>query len=288
MTKDEFRTIKDITTICNLVIGNDSLMAVSQRNYKNILRIFHSDNPVLLDAIPESIEAFFYKRRSRPLKNWCSEKQRIRATAGDMHSLAAVYKKIEALIDGYRSPFHHARMSQELRKKIMAPNPRLNGKLEHTEVAESLEYLDKEIAVLSSRDRLKSMRDRAVFYLIVTSGIRKSGLEVLRWGLFRDSDKYSTRAKEYAYACFEEQLNRMPQKSDAVFWGLPSFNGEKVRPMTGFGFMDIMPKLGKRLYAANVLKRKIRFTTSMLKRTFEKTYDGSCKLIQYEFDDFEK
>ena len=122
-------------------------------------------------------------------------------------------------------------------------------------------------------------------YTLVTSGLRAAELVQLHWkdlelleGLWtaRFIGKGGKEAEQELYseaveACrryFREQFHRDPRPEDALFWTMPSYNGDKPRPLPYNTLWRRVREIGQAVRKVGVITRSLPFSPHLFRRTY--------------------
>ena len=131
----------------------------------------------------------------------------------------------------------------------------------------------------------KSRCNYAIVYMLGSSGLRAAELLQLRWkdlSFFEGSwtaqfigkgDKDAeqelyTGAVEAALDYFRKQFKREPVPEDKLFWTIPGFAGDQLRPMEYQTLYRRIVNIGKAARENGIIKREMVFSPHLLRRTY--------------------
>jgi integrase/recombinase XerD len=196
----------------------------------------------------------------------------------DIRGLKKFFEGVKNLVPFYKSPFDE--MKEKLIKKL---NKTKKGN--RTKKALSQSEVKKLLAWLSENKTVRGLEDHSIVYMLVTSGLRAGELSQLRW---RDIEYFEGKwtavfigkggkvAEQELYgpaveACkeyFKKAFRRDPGPEDALFWTLPTYNGEKSRVMPYHTLWRRITVIGRAARELGILKRDIEFSPHLFRRSY--------------------
>jgi integrase/recombinase XerD len=195
-----------------------------------------------------------------------------------IRGLKRFFSGVAKLIPGYISPFEV--MEEKLRKKLNRVK-----KGNRTKKALNIGEVKRLLAWLSEDRSVKGLSNYAVVFMLVTSGLRAAELCQLKWGDLELEEgtwtanfigKGGKEASQELYEpavmisqfAYRAQFHRDPELEDHLFWSLPAYAGDQVRPMTPHRLWVRITELGDRAKAEGIIKRDINFSPHMFRRTY--------------------
>jgi len=268
---DIFDQVQSFEDVERLFLRGAGLSPNTYRSYLTAVKQFyqfsHGLNP--FQVTPADIEAFYDDLVKHGDRN--TAYLRIRG-------LKRFFAGIRNVINFYTSPFDM--MENRLVKKLNRTKKgnRAKKALSKAEIRRLLAWLQQDRTA-------KGQGDYALFFMLVTSGLRASEAAQLRWsdlGCFEgawtaqfigkgDKDaeqELYTPAVEATRNFFRTQFARNPIAEDALFLTAVAFPGDKPRPMNYHCIWDRITKLGERARAEGILTRDIRITPHTLRRSY--------------------
>ncbi len=266
---DEISSFRDIERLFLRGAGNSPL---TYNVYKNKIKLFYDFteglHPILCK--PADIESFYDYRVNKVDRN---------TAYLDIQALKCFFKGVERVIPLYVSPFK--RMTTKLLKKLNRSKKSGTKKaLNRLEVRGILDYLQEDKS-------LKGVEDHAIFRFLYATGFRSSELCGMRWGDIEfDEDEKSyfvngigkgerafrqevvdPAAVIEAERYFKKSFHRKPKLEDHVFYTVPSYNGDEMRPLPYHSLYNRIVDIGRAVRAAGIVKRDIEFTPHLLRRS---------------------
>lgn len=192
--------------------------------------------------------------------------------------LKRFFKGIRSIIPFYTSPFEL--MNEKLKKKLSRTKKgnRTKKALNLKETRGMLKYLKSDIS-------LQGKQNYAIVFMLVTSGLRAFELLQLQHKDIEPFEgKYTARfigkgdkeAEQEIYepalkACieyFRTQFNRKPKPEDYLFYTIPRYPGEPVRPLHYQTMYNHIEKVGVAVRKNQIITRNLQFTAHLFRRTY--------------------
>lgn len=207
--------------------------------------------------------------------------------------LKRFFKSVEEVVPFYESPFKN--MTERLSKKLnqTTKGNRKKKVLTPTEI--------KELKIWLSKDHsLKGMRDYAIVYFLLTSGLRATELCRLKWknlecvdgkwtayfigmGGKLDEQELFAPAVEAVRRCFKKAVKRDPAPEDPLFWTLSIHKNDKPRPMQYMILWRRVKEIGKAAMAVGVIKRNIKITPQICRNSYATVlYKSGMKVVDIQ------
>ena len=199
---------------------------------------------------------------------------------GRVRGLKKFFEGIERMHPSFISPFCPKYMSEKLRHKL---NRRKKGN--RTKSALSMNEIKALLAWLDTDETNMGLCNRAIVYMLVTSGLRSAELLQLHWkdleyhegtwkayftgkgGLDAEQELY-TPAVEYCRDYFKAVHHRQPQPGDALFWTVPAYKGDIPRPLTYHTLWRRVTEIGELAKSSGIIKRDIPITPHLFRRSY--------------------
>jgi len=203
-------------------------------------------------------------------------------------SLRTLFKRIAELDPIFQDPF--TQMNEKLRKKLngtgSGKKDRSGDFLIEKEVVDLLRWLRERMT--KERDimqRLQRARDYAVFFMLVTSGLRSSELLSLRWGDIVEIDgrwycefkqKGGDVARQELFypavkACekfYRMRYHREPSPQTPLFSNIFSNHRSPTNQLKYPNLRQILIRISEEAYQEGVLKRKVIIRPHTLRRSY--------------------
>ena len=131
----------------------------------------------------------------------------------------------------------------------------------------------------------QGLENYAIVFMLITSGLRASELCQLRWknleyfeGVFTayfigkgGTDAEQELSEPAVEACkqyFKKAFRRKPKPDDFLFWTVPSYNGEKIRPLTPHCLWERVKRIGEGAKEQGIIQRNITVTPHTFRRSY--------------------
>ena len=141
------------------------------------------------------------------------------------------------------------------------------------------------LAWLQEDQTLMGLCNYAMTFMLLTSGLRASELCQLTWAsLEYFEDKWTaqfigkgdrqaeqelyTLAVEASRTYFVQQFGRDPQPADHLYWTIPTYKGETIRPMVYATLLLRIKNIGEAAREAGIIKRNVHFTPHLMRRSY--------------------
>jgi len=266
-----FNSINSFEDIEREFLLGRGLSPNTYRNYLGAVKRFYEFTGHMhpLQVKPADIEKFYDARVKEVDRN---------TAYLDIRGLKKFFAGIRDVIPIYTSPFDT--MSENLNRKLNRTKKgnRTKKALSPAEVKRLLAWLSKDRTV-------QGLENYAIVYMLVTSGLRADELCQLHWknieyyeGVWKAYfiGKGAKEAEQELYepalrACteyFKAQFKRAPKPEDALFWTLPSYNGDDPRPMPYPTLWHRVKKIGKEAKENGIIKRDLTFSPHLFRRTY--------------------
>lgn len=265
---DSINSFEDIERVFLLGAG---LSPNTYRSYLQAVKQFYAftEGKHPLQVRPGDIEAFYDDLVQRVDRN--TAYLRIRG-------LKKFFAGIRSVLPIYTSPFEI--MCNSLNEKI---NRTRKGN--RTKKALTIAELRALLAWLDLDRSPRGLEDRAIIFMLATSGLRASELCQLRWqdldlvdgtwtarfigkgGLSAEQELYAP-AVEACRSYFVAALRRDPRPEDALFWTSPVLPGSEPVPVKYNVLWHRVRKVGARALAAGILKRELQFSPHLFRRSY--------------------
>ncbi len=141
------------------------------------------------------------------------------------------------------------------------------------------------LAWLCQDNSVQGIENYAIVFTLATSGLRAEELLQLRW---KDLELYEGKwtanfigkgektAEQELYtpaveACrnyFKRAFLRSPGPEDHLFWTMPNYDGEELRPLSYSALWKRIKKIGNKAKEREIVKRDIDFSPHMFRRTY--------------------
>ncbi len=265
---ERIRSFEDIETY---LLRGAGLSPNTYRSYLTAVRQLYDFTAGLnpLQVTPGHIEAFYDHLVKKVDRNTAS--LRIRG-------LKRFFACVSKLVPGYISPFEV--MEELLVKKLNRSKKgnRTKKALTVAEVKRRLPWLEEDRSVIG-------LENRAIVYMLVTSGLRAAELVQLHWkdldlvegrwtarfigkgGKEAEQELY-TPAVEACRAYFQAQFHRDPAGENALFWTQPSFPGDEPRPLPYHTLWRRIRELGQAARTAEIIARELDFSPHLFRRSY--------------------
>ncbi len=266
-----FDSIKSFEDIEQFFLKGNGLSEHTYRSYLTAIKQFYefTDHLNPLQVKPAHIEAFYDELVKKVDRNTAYKR---------ISGLKKFFKGIRGVIPIYTTPFEI--MPEKLKKKLSRKK-----KGNRTKSALSKNEANALLAWLQGNKTVKGLEDHALVYMLVTSGLRAFELCQLKWKnieFFEGSitafftGKGGQEAEQELYkpavdACrmyFKKAFHREPRPEDAVFWTVPSYNGEEPRPLKPSALWDRVKKAGGSAKEQGIIKRDINITPHTFRRSY--------------------
>ena len=273
-TLNLFSRVKGFEDIERFFLKGAGLAANTYRSYLASVRQFYffAGGKHPMQVTPADIEAFYDKL----LEDGTSRKTARLRIAG----LKKFFAGIVRVAPGYTSVFHGKVMDEKLRKKLNKV-PRGNG----TKAALTVAEFNTLLAWIETKPGLEWQENRAMIFMLATSGLRAFELCSLKWAdLDLEGTTWSARflgkggksavqelytpAVEDARVCFRAQFKQDPRPTDYLFYSIPR-PGQKVNPMTPHLLWTRIAQVGQAAREEGILTREaVQFSPHLFRRTF--------------------
>ncbi len=266
-----FDSINSFEDIERVFLKGNGLSQNTYKSYSQSIKQLHEYTNGLnpLQITPAHIEAFYddlMKRVDR--KTACVR----------IAGLKKFFKGIQGVISIYTSPFEI--MPEKLLKKLSRTK-----KGNRTKKALSKIESNNLLTWLNENKSVKGTEDHALFFMLITSGLRAFELLQLKWKDIEDFEgkitcyftgKGGKDAEQELYgpaidACrayFKKAFHREPKPDDSLFYNIERFPGEEIRPMRYNVLHERVTKLAEKAKEEGIIKRDIRVTPHCCRRTF--------------------
>lgn len=223
------------------------------------------------------IEKYYEKR--------CKEAKRSTVYL-EIQALKSFFKGIrDNVISIYHSPFDD--MSDQMKKKLNK-----SGKGGGVKDVLHIREVKKLLAWFKSDNSLMGRENYALIIMLLTSGLRAFELLQLKWKDIEELEgesglEYYARftgkgykpARQPLYGpavdvvrkYFKKAFSRAPQADDCLFYTVPRYKREHVRPLEYHTLYDRLKNVGIEARKAGVLKRDIVFSPHLMRRTYATT-----------------
>jgi integrase/recombinase XerD len=195
-----------------------------------------------------------------------------------IRGLKRFFTGIRNVLPAYTSPFDV--MNEKLSSKLN--KTRTGNRTKAALTAEEIRALLESIDTTTTR----GLQDRAIVFMLVTSGLRSAELLQLRWKdlerregtwyarFIGKGDKAAeqelfTAAVEAADRAFKAQHGAgNPPLEAALFWTLPSFPGDQARPLTYHTLWSRVRDIGAAARKAGTITRELQFSPHLFRRSY--------------------
>ena len=266
-----FKKINSFEDIEREFLLGRGLSPNTYRNYLGAVKRFYefTDHMHPLQVKPADIERFYDHRIKEVDRN---------TAYLDIRGLKKFFAGIKEVIPIYTSPFDT--MSKKLNRKLNRTKKgnRTRKALSKSEVKNILSWL-------ASDKTIMGIENYAIVFMLLTSGLRANELCQLRW---KDIEYYEGRwvanfvgkggkeAEQELYepaieACieyFKKAFSRDPRPEDHLFWTLPSYPGDRPRPLPYATLWHRIKNIGKKAKELGIIKRDITFSPHLFRRTY--------------------
>lgn len=192
--------------------------------------------------------------------------------------LKKFFLSIKNIIPIYTSPFKL--MDERLVKKL---NRTKKGN--RTRKALSVSEVKSLLGWLRNDTTVQGLENHAIIFTLVTSGLRTDELCQLRWkdvelvdgkwtavfsgkgGKDAEQELYGP-AVESCREYFRAAFKRDPQADDSLFWTLPRYPGDRIRPLPYHALWARVKQVGEKAKAEGVIKRDIIFSPHLFRRSY--------------------
>ncbi len=301
---DSIQSFEDVERV---FLQGAGLSPNTYRSYLQAVKQFYAftEGKHPLQVTPGDMEAFYDDLAQRVDRN--TAYLRIRG-------LKKFFEGIRRVLPIYTSPFEI--MSEKLHEKL---NRTKKGN--RTKKALTVGELRALLAWLELDRTPRGLEDRAIVFMLATSGLRASELCQLRWqdldfadgtwtarftgkgGLAAEQELYAP-AVEASREYFRSAMKRDPRPEEALFWTSPSVPGGESAPVRYHVLWHRIRLVGARARAAGILKRELQFSPHLFRRSYasalyksgmglkaiqEKTRHASMEVLtRHYIDDGEK
>jgi integrase/recombinase XerD len=265
---DSIQSFADIERVFLLGQG---LSPNTYRSYLTAVRLFYqfTEGKHPLQVTPGDIEAFYDDLVQRVDRS--TAYLRIRG-------LKKFFAGIRNVLPIYTSPFEV--MCETLHQKL---NRTKKGN--RTKKALTVAELRALLAWLEGDRTPRGIEDRAIVYMLSTSGLRASELCQLRWqdldysegtwtarfigkgGLSAEQELYPA-AVEACRQYFRAAFRRDPAPVDALFWTAPALPGATPAPMEYHVLWFRVHTIGARARGTGILTRELQFSPHLFRRSY--------------------
>lgn len=266
-----FNKIKDFDDIEREFLLGRGLSPNTYRNYLGSVRRFYefTDHLHPLQVKPADIEKFYDARVKEVDRN---------TAYLDIRGLKKFFAGIRDVISIYTSPFDT--MNDKLTHKLNKTKKgnRTKKALNKTELRALLSWLCQDRSV-------QGLENYAIVYMLATSGLRAEELLQLRWknieffegkvtAYFTGKGEKEAEQELYEPAVrvcteyFKKAFNRIPRPEDHLFWTIPAYNGEKMRPLRYPALWKRISKVGDKIKEIGIIKRDIVISPHLFRRTY--------------------
>jgi len=195
-----------------------------------------------------------------------------------IRGLKKFFAGVEQAVPIFTNPF--SIMSQTVHDKLnkTKKGSRTKKALQKHELRQILEWL-------SENQTMQGLEDYAVVLMLVTSGLRANELCQLRWKdleCFEDwwtctfigkgnkeaGQELYTPAVEAAKRYFKKHFRRDPGPEDYLFYTIPVFADDEIRPMPYYVLWYRIHKIGEKAREQEIIKRDLQFSPHLLCRTY--------------------
>lgn len=242
------------------------LSAHTYRAYLQSIKDFYAFTEGLhpLQVLPADIERWFDSLRTREMDP--------KTVNLRISGLRKFFSGIRNVIPSYTSPFEI--MGEKLTSKLrMKTHDKTKKALNKEEIRKLLKWLRSEC----------ELRDYAIIFFLLTSGLRAAEALSLRWENLELSEGIWTAtfiakggrlttheiyqpAVEVVRAHCQHILGRDPLPTDNCFW-LPS-NGDIARPLVYHTLWHRMKQLGKKAQSMGLIRRSLEFSPHLFRRSY--------------------
>lgn len=268
-----FDSIKSMADIERVFLKGAGLSQNTYNAYLQAVKQFYeyTNHKHPLQCTQGDIEAFY--------DDLCSKVDRKTAYLRIM-GLKRFFKGIRNVIPIYTSPFEV--MDERLYKKLhkTKTGKKTKSALFKGEIQRMIDFLNKGKSI-------KDLENRAIIFMLLTSGLRASELCSIRWkdiyeneddntiyatverkgGNIEDVELYKI-AIEAVKIYFKKHLKRNPKPDDYLFYTTPIAAINKVERMTYQTLYLRVKAIGQSLRDADIIKRDIQFTPHLMRRSF--------------------
>jgi integrase len=265
---DSINSFEDVETY---LLRGAGLSQHTYRSYLTAVRQLYefTDGLNPLQVTPGHIEAFYDDLVKRVDRN--TAYLRIRG-------LKKFFQAVEKAVPIWQNPF--SIMTQSLHDKLNKTKKgnRTKKALTKSELRQLLEWLSQDQTV-------QGLEDFSLVLMLATSGLRAAELCQLRWGdleCFEDRwtctfiGKGNKEAEQELYApaveavktYFKKHFHRDPGPEDHLFYTIPAFADDEIRPMPYHVLWYRIHKTGEKAREREIIKRDLQFSPHLLRRTY--------------------
>ena len=268
--KQLFDEVKSFEDLERTFLRGEGLSAGTYRVYLQSVKSFYqfTEGGHPFQVRPADIEAWYDSMRERLDLATCYNR---------IMGLKRFFAGIEKQVPFFLSPFN--KMSEKLKSKLYAAKK--GRKKVKALTIQEVKRIIREYPAVSVREK----EDLAIFYFLVTSGLRAFELLQLRWGDIEEYDgtlfagftqkggeivqqELYGPAVESAREYFKAQFKKSPSREDRLFWTVPAFACHKPEPMGYHVLLFRMKKFGEQLQTLGIIKRKIDWTVHITRRSY--------------------
>jgi site-specific recombinase XerD len=265
---DSINSFEDVETY---QLRGAGLSPNTYRSYLTAVRQLYEFTEGLnpLQVTPGHIEAFYDNLVKRVDRS--TAYLRIRG-------LKKFFSAVEKAVPIWTNPF--SIMSQTLHVKL---NKTKRGN--RTKKALQKHELRQLLEMLSQDESIQGLEDFALVLMLVTSGLRASELCQLRWkdlehfenlwtctfigkGNQEAEQELYTPAVEACQAYFKKHFRRDPGPEDNLFYTIPVFADDEIRPMPYHVLWYRIHKVGEKARAEGIIKRELQISPHLFRRTY--------------------
>ena len=289
---ERFERIKTVDDIEREILKGMGLAKNTYRTYMRAIRVFYDwrrelygDKPHPLIVDPGDIENFYDYRTEHGAD--------IQTVYLDIQALKKMFEAVKMRFSVWDSPFDS--MPEKLWEKLH------KGKKGEQKRAMTLPELKDTLAYLKAKIDPLGKRDYAMFFFLVTSGLRASEALELTWGdIWKvDDDSYYCRlqhtksgeeqdqelladAVEAVRAEFKRRFKRNPKGTDRLFYTYPSYPGDETKPLQYHVLYRRFMAMGEDLKARGIIRKYLEFSPHMARRTYGTTLSNKIPAHQVQ------
>ena len=195
-----------------------------------------------------------------------------------MRGLKRFFDGVEVQVPFFESPFKI--ISKNLHHKLFK-----SGKGNRKLKALSKDEARALLSWLRDVDTHQGRCNYAAVHMLVTSGLRASELLQLTWGNLEffegawtatftgkgDKSAEQELIGEAVDSCreyFRKQFKRDPRPEDHLFWTVPGYHGDKLRPMEYAVLYRRIKDIGLAARESGIIKRELVFTPHLFRRSY--------------------
>ena len=266
-----FDSINCFEDVKRVFLMGQGLSPNTYRSYLTAVKLFYKFTKGLnpLQVKPGDIESFYDHTVKRIGRNTAYLR---------IKGLKNFFSGIRNLIPFYTSPFEL--MSKNLKRKL---SRRKKGN--RTKKALTISEISRLLIWLKEDKCIYGLGNYALLYMLITSGLRAMELCQLKWkdlvysegtwkayfigkGEKEAEQELYTPAVESCLVYYRKQFKRNPEPEDFLFYTVPRYNGDSIRPLSYRALWYRSTQAGKLAEKQGIIKRKLSFTPHLMRRTY--------------------